>query len=152
MTAWNTASGRATGPITVATVDLTAQAAAISATTMYAVPSSGAGMYRVSWVATVTQAATTSSTLGGAGGFQVLHTFGGVVKTSPLPGAPSAGANQAYSQTNQGNTTASMISGCIVVYADASTNIQYQMGYTSSGATPMQFSLNVKVESLLGVS
>jgi hypothetical protein len=35
----------------------------------------------------------------------------------------------------------------IVVYAKASTNIQYSFGYTSSG-TAMQFALHVKLEAL----
>lgn len=137
-------------PSEVATVDLTTQGAAISATTLYAVPAGGAGIYRISWVATVTRAATTSSTLGGAAGFQILYTDNddSVVKTSAAAGAPSAGVNQAYSQTNQGNTTASQVSGSIIVNAKASTNIQYQFGYTSSGATTMQYNLHIRLEAL----
>lgn len=137
-------------PSEYATVDATAQSAAITATTLYAVPASGVGMYRISWVAAATTAATTSSTLGGTNGFQIVYTDAddSVVKTTPAPGAPSAGLNQAYSQTNQGNTTASQISGVIIVNAKASTNIQYQMGYTSSGATSMQYNLHIKLEAL----
>ncbi len=137
-------------PAEYATVDLTAQGAAITATTIYAVPAAGAGVYRISWVATVTQAASTTSTLGGTAGYQVLYTDAddSVVKTTPAAGAPSAGVNQAYSQTNQGNTTATQISGCIVVRAKASTNIQHQFDYTSAGATPMQYNLHVRVEAL----
>ncbi len=37
-----------------ATADLTTQSAAIAATTLYAVPAAGAGMYRITWVATIT--------------------------------------------------------------------------------------------------
>ena len=137
-------------PSEYATVDLTAQGAAITATTLYAVPAAGAGMYRISWVAAVTTAATTSSTLGGTNGFQIVYTDAddSVVKTTPAPGAPSAGVNQAYSQTNQGNTTATQISGVIIVRAKASTNIQYQMDYTSSGVTAMAFNVHIKLEAL----
>lgn len=136
-------------PAEYAKVDLTAQAAAITATTLYAVPVAGAGMYRISWVATVTTPDGTSSTLGGAPGFQIVYTDNddSVVKTSPAAGAPSAGVNQAYSQTNQGNTTASQISGTIIVNAKASTNIQYQIGYTSSGGT-MRYNLHIKLEAM----
>jgi len=72
-------------PAEYATVDLTAQAAAITATTLYAVPAAGAGMYRVSWVAKVTTPATASSTLGGTNGFQLLYTDqnDSVVVTTP---------------------------------------------------------------------
>ena len=123
--------------VSYAKVDLTAQTAAIGATTVYAVPASGVGMYRVCWVATVTTAAGTSSILGGTNGFQVKYTDGddSVVKTS-VAGATSAA-----------NTTATTLSGAIVVYAKASTNIQYSMGYTSVG-TAMAFNLHVTVSKI----
>lgn len=47
----------------VATADLTAQSAAIAATTLLAVAKTG--HYRISWSATITTAASTSSVLGG---------------------------------------------------------------------------------------
>lgn len=132
-------------PSELVTVDnLTSQAAAITATTLYAVPASGAGMYRISWTATVTRAATTSSILGGAGGFQILYTDNddSVVKTTP--GTVVTGVD-----TNATNSTSTgTISGCVVVNAKASTNIQYQIGYTSVGVTTMQYNLHMKVEAL----
>lgn len=123
-------------PTEYAHVDLTAQSAPISATTLYAVPATGQGMYRISWVASLTTAGT-SSTLGGANGFQVLFTdpADSVVKTTPA------------SATSAANTTATTIGGSITVYAKLSTNIQYQMGYTSSG-TAMQYDVHVKCEAL----
>lgn len=125
-------------PAERATVDLTGQSAAIGATTIYAVPASNTGMYRVSWVASVTTAASVSSVLGGTNGFQVLYTDGddAVVKTSPA------------SVTSNANTTGTQISGSVIVYARQSTNIQYQMDYTSVGGTSMQYNLHVKVEAL----
>ncbi len=131
----------------VAVADLTTQGTAITSTLLYAVPANGAGVYKACWVATVTRAATTSSTLGGAAGFQLVYTDNddSVVKTSAAAGAPSAGVNQAYSQTNQGNTTATQASGCVTVFAKASTNINYTYGYTSSGATTMQFNLHIRL-------
>jgi hypothetical protein len=123
--------------VSYAKVDLTAQTAAIGATTVYAVPASGVGMYRVCWVATVTTAAGTSSILGGTNGFQVVYTDGddSVVKTT-VAGATSAA-----------NTTATTLSGAIVVYAKASTNIQYSMDYTSVGSA-MAFNLHVTVSKI----
>lgn len=127
----------------VAISNLTVQAAAIAATTVFATPATigagtllGSGLYRVSYSATVTRVATSSSTLGGANGFQVKYTNvnDSVVKTSPA------------GQTSAGNTTGTCVSGSILVFAAASTNIQYTFGYTSSGVTAMQYDLNVLVE------
>src|SRR5208282_2055490 len=54
---------------------LTAQSAAITATTILATSTApGKGMYRVSYVADVTTAATNSSSLGGAAGFTITFT------------------------------------------------------------------------------
>jgi hypothetical protein len=130
-------------PSEYATVDLTAQAAAIAATTLYAVPAGGAGRYRVSWVASVTTVDGAASVLGGAGGFQILYTDGddSVVKTSPR--TVTAGVD-----TDATNTTATAISGCIIVNAKASTNIQYQMGYTSTTPGQMKYNLHVVMEAL----
>ena len=131
-------------PSEIAKVDLTAQGAAITATTLYAVPSGGAGMYRVSWVATVTQVATASSVLGGTNGFQIVYTDKDTSVVKTMPGTIVAGVN-----TNSTNSTSTgTISGSYVIYAKASTNIQYQMDYTSSGATSMQYNLHIKLEAL----
>jgi len=131
-------------PSCIASINLTGKTAAIAATTLYAVPAAGQGIYAIYWTATITTAATTSSTLGGVDGFQIVYTdpTDSVAKTSPRPDAPSAGLNRSYGQKSQANTTGINISGCIVVFAKASTNIQYSIAYTSSGATAMVFDLN----------
>lgn len=118
---------------------LTAQGAAIAATTLFAVPSSGAGFYRISYVATITRAATTSSVLGGAVGFQVKFTNGNgdsVVKTSN-PTTPTISAV---------NATGTTISGDLFAYCAASTNLQFLFDYTSVGGTTMQYDLAIFVE------
>jgi hypothetical protein len=131
-------------PAEYAAVDLTVQAAAITATTLYTVPAAGAGMYRISWVATVTQAATTSSVLGGTNGFQILYTDNDTSVVKTMPGQIVAGVD-----TNANNSTATgTISGCFIANAKASTNIQYQMDYSTLGATPMQYNLHIKLEAL----
>ena len=120
---------------------LTAQAAAISATTVYAVPSSGAGMYRLNWVATITQAATTQSILGGSLGFQVKFTNGNgdaAVKTS----------NPTVAENANANTTGTTISGTLCGYCAASTNLQYLFDYMSVGGTAMNYDLAIFVEFL----
>lgn len=127
-----------------ATVDLTAQAAAISATTLYSVPASGVGRYRVCFVAKATTAATVSSIIGGAAGFQILYTDpdDSVAVTSPL-----AALFNSTAAVLALNTTQAQYSGCMMINAKASTLIQYQMGYTSVGATPMAYNLHIMLES-----
>ncbi len=138
-------------PAEYAKADLTAQAAAIAATTLYAVPASGAGMYRICWVAKVTTAATTSSTLGGTNGFRLLYTDqdDSVVVTTP---AWWGGNNGAAPTSASLNTTQTYIGGDLIVNAKASTNIQYQMDYTSSGATAMAFNLHMRRPAAPSVS
>jgi len=131
----------------VAAVDLTARNAAIPLTNLYSVPATGGGMYQVCWVAAVTRSAGTSSVLGGTDGFEIRYIDGDTANTvtSPAAGAPTAGGDRAYSQTNAGNATNSNISGCTVAWVQASTTIQYAMDYTSIGMPAMQYNLHIKV-------
>lgn len=133
-------------PSELAKVDLTAQGAAIGATTLLSIPA--AGMYRVSYSAKVTTAATTSSTLGGAAGFQLIYTDADDSVVITTPTWWGGGNNGAAPTSAALNTTQTQISGVLVVNAKAATNLQYLVGYTSSGATPMQYSIHVKVEAL----
>jgi len=130
---------------TCATVDLTAQGAAISATTIYAVPASGAGNYRISFAAKVTQAATTSCVLGGANGFQLVYTDANDSVVVTTPAAVPFNSTTTLLTTN---TTQNQYSGVVIARCKASTNLQYVFGYTSVGATPMQFALHIVVEKL----
>jgi hypothetical protein len=126
-------------PSELAKVDLTAQSAAIAATTAYA--TTATGMYRISWSAAITTASDTSSVLGGANGFQVLYTSptDSVVKTT-------VAGNSVTSATN---TTGTALGGSIVVYAKTGTNIQYQYGYTSvQTSVSMAYELHIKVEAM----
>lgn len=123
-------------PKIVAAINLTAQAANIGTTTLYAVPS--AGFYRVSIYITVTQAATTSSTMPST---TIVYTDG------------NSGTNShstTTTATNTGNSvTTSFAQTTYVLYAKSSTNITYATGsYASSGGTPMQYALRIRVESL----
>ena len=125
-------------PAEYAVSDLTAQSAAITATTLYA--TTATGMYRVSWSATITTADGVSSVLGGAGGFQVLYTSptDSVVKTTV----------SGNSVTSAANTTGTAVGGCEVVYAKTGTNIQFQYGYTSATPGQMVFEIHIKVEAM----
>jgi hypothetical protein len=124
-------------PAEYAQANLAAQAANIAATTIYAVPANGAGMYRISCYTSVTQAATTSSTLPNIG----------ILWTDNDSGVALSAVN--VTPTNTANALGAFSNGSIIVYAKASTNIQYQTSnYASSGATAMQYGVHIKVEFL----
>lgn len=122
---------------TVGTVALTAQAASIAATTIATtfperpnvrmLP----GLYRVSYMARVTQAATTSSELTIA----IRWVAGGVTITR-------TGTLQ------NGNTTSTYEQNTYLVRVDSATQVSYIVTYASVGATPMNYSLDVMVESV----
>jgi hypothetical protein len=123
-------------PSEIVTTDLTAQTAAIGATTLISAPRTG--MYRISWSATITTAGTTS-VLGGTNGFQIIYTSptDSVAKTT-VPGA---------SITSAANTTGTAVGGAEVIYAKSATNIQFSYDYTSTG-TAMTYELHLKLEAM----
>ena len=112
-------------------VRLTGQAAALTATALPTGTLDHTGVYRVSYHARVTQAATTSSSLT----VTVGYTDGGVAVTRA-------------SAALTGNTTASATGADVVVRADTNTTLTYATSYSSSGGTPMQYALDVSVEVL----
>jgi len=126
--------------------DMTTQAAAFPLTNMYIVPTSGNGQYRVCYDAKVTRAATTSSVLGGSAGFQVQYVDNddSVVVTTP---AWWGGNNNGSAPTSATiNTTQAYVSGCFPINAKPANAISIQFGYTSAGATSMQYNLHVRLE------
>jgi hypothetical protein len=136
--------GNAAYPVKVAAVTNTNKSAAIAANTIYAVPADGAGFYRVSWVATVTTAATTSSGLGGTATQGMSLTW-----TDPADNvAKTTNAQSMNNHTSQANTTTTTVSGTFNAYCKASTNLQYAFNYVSVGATAMVYDLYVMVEYL----
>ncbi len=115
-------------------VNLTARTAAIGATTAYTTPAAD-GYYRVNVTVTITQPATTSSQIG----FQIKYTDANdsAVKTSN-------NVNNITQST--ANTTGTMLAFSYPIYAKASTAIQYQTAYSSSGATAMQYDISIIIE------
>jgi hypothetical protein len=135
-------------PAEYATVDLTAQTAAITATTLYTPAASG--MFRISIVLHVTTAATTSSVLGGATGVVITYTEpdGSVAQSVKPLLSDQAGAVIVPATGNVGNSTTTVSQGSAVIYAKTGVAIQYAVGYTSVGATPMAFSAHLKAEAM----
>lgn len=138
-------------PSIVATDNKTGQNGILATSqTLYTVPNVAAaqGIYCADWTAVVTTAATTS-TLGGTVGFQLVYTDvdTGASVTTPAAGAPSAGSNTAYSQTNQQNTVGTQASGHVCVNAKQNTAITYGFGYTSAPTFTMVYALHVSLEA-----
>ena len=133
-----TATVRNGQPAEYAFSDLTAQSAAITATTLLSAPQTGA--YKISWSATITTADGVSSVLGGTNGFQVIYTSptDSVVKTTVA----------GNSVTSSANTTGTAVGGVEVIYAKTGTNIQYSFGYTSATPGQMIFEIHVSLEAL----
>ena len=133
-----TATVRNGQPAEYASSDLTAQSAAITATTLLSAPQTGA--YRVSWSATITTADGVSSCTGGTNGFQVIYTSptDSVVKTTVA----------GNSATSAANTTGTAVGGVEVIYAKNATNIQFTYGYTSATPGQMVYELHITVEGL----
>lgn len=111
----------------VATVTLTAQAAAIGTTTLLSLPA--AGLYRISYYHEITRAATSSSST------QLTLSWTAAAAQS------TAGASIAT------NVLGDIARGTLVVRV-ASGSITYSTTYASSGATTMQYGLTITVEKI----
>lgn len=111
----------------VGSVSLTGQAASIAATDV-PTPTLTASLYSLTYVARVTQAASVSSSLA-----VTAHWTSGGVSCSQSSVALT------------GNTTATVGSGTVTMNVDAGTAVRYSTTYTSSGATAMQYALDVRL-------
>jgi hypothetical protein len=117
-------------PLTVGTpTALTAQGAALPATTVVVAPS--AGLYRVSFYARLTRAAGVSSSLQTF----VTWTDGGVSRTKQGAAVTS-------------NLVAGFDTQIVLVQADQGTPIQIGTLYSSSGSPTMQYALTAQVEAI----
>lgn len=125
-------------------VDQVAQNAAIGTTTLFAVPATGQGQYRVSWNAKVVTAAGSSSTLGA---LTITYTdVDGVVQTITAAAQIAAGT---IATSSAGNTTTTVLLGLpITLNCKASTNIQYAFAYASNAANAMNYNLHLRLEAM----
>ena len=117
-------------PERIKTVSLTAQSAAISTTAIPALEIHE-GLYRVSWIARISQAATTSSSLA----VTITHVRSAVTCTQS-------------GSAITGNTTATVQSGSVLLYVDADTDISYSTAYASVGATAMNYEIFLVLERI----
>ena len=133
----------------VGKVDLVNQAIVQNNVGLATLPSTG--YYTVSYIAKVTQVATTSSALGAGtiSGFALQYQQG-TDSTSMNPTVPAfneVNAAIVRSTGNIGNVLTSTSSGSVVIWAKAG-GINFYFGYTSVGATPMQYDLHIRVQKV----
>lgn len=136
---WTGVSSSAATP-----VNLTAQTAAVTATTLFTPATTG--QYRVSVYLQVTTAASISSVLGGATGVTLTYNDGdgNVAQTDTVALMNTAGGIAVTSSTN---STATNLNGTVTIYARAGVPVQFAIGYTSAG-TAMQYAAHLRAESI----
>lgn len=133
-------------PSEYASVNLTAQTAAITTTTLYAVPATG-GPYRLTWYAKVTTPATTGAATSTLGALTIVFTDPDNVAQTITCGAQVAAGTIATTST--GNTTTTVLLGLpMLLNCKASTNITYAFAYASNTANQMAYSLRIVLERL----
>ena len=150
-TVTNPAAGGGTGALVVrqnnswvpyilpaeATITATAQTANIATTTAYAVPSTGAGQYRIEFKIIITTTAGTSSTLPSLT-FTWIDRDNNATQTAVF--IPTGGS---------GNSLTTIMTGVLEIDAAASTNIQYSTsGYASNPANAMQYAFRAKIKNI----
>lgn len=115
-------------------IDLVTQAANIAATNLVATPVNG--MYRVSAYIVVTRAASSSSTLPSV-----------VITWTDQDNGQSQSLT--LTPTNAGNVLTTFQEAVGVISVNVAAAIKYATSsYASSGGTPMQYALHIRVEAL----
>ena len=117
-------------PERIGIVSLTAQSAAITATAV-STPVLHTGLYRISSYIRITTAATTSSS--------ATLTVGWTDRSVSCSESGAA---------ITGNTTTATQSGSRLVQVDSDTTVTYAVAYASTGATAMQYALDITVEEI----
>lgn len=108
----------------------------VSTTGLFAVPSTGAGLYRVSCYVIVTTAATSSSTLPSCNIIWVDR-----------DNSNSQSANVTTTQT--ANTVTTYGQGQTIISVAASTSVTWTTaGYASTGATALVYAVHIRIEAL----
>ena len=133
-------------PAEYATIDSTGLTANVAASTLYAVPAAGVGMYRVSAYVVETTAGSLSSTLPNV---QIVYndrdTAGSItIDATPILGIAGIGQTGALTA----NTIGTASSGVIVISVTANTTIQYQTVNYASNLAGMAYALHIKLEAL----
>lgn len=142
-----TTSGCPTVPSIVAVVDLTGQTALIATSTALFTPSAS-GVYRFSYIANVTTAATSSDALAASTTIIYTNADSNVSETALLGCGQQSGNMAVAASGNTTNTTQASCSGTMDFNAKTGVAVTWGTGYTSVGGTPMTFAFHAKVEKL----
>jgi hypothetical protein len=128
----------------VTEISLTGQTAAVSATNLVASPVTG--RYRITAYLKVTTAATTGAATSTLGGVTITYNDGtdSVAQSVVIQMQTQAGAS---ATTNTGNSTTSVLSGELVIFARTGTAIQYAIGYASNTAAQMAYEAILSAET-----
>ena len=131
----------------VATVDATGNSAAVAGTLFTPTTS---GSYEIDIILQVTRAATSSSILGGTTSVIIGYTEpdGSVAQTVVAPLFSQAGLIINPSAGNTGNLTTTSSNGIAVIRAKSGVAVTYSIGYSSTGATTMQYSVHLKAKAI----
>lgn len=135
-------------PSELATIDLTGQTAAKTATALYTPTASG--MFRVCAILHVTTVGDVSSILGGTTGIVLAYTEpdGSVAQSLTINLSDQSGATIIAANGNTLNTTQATSTGCSIIQVKTGVGITYAIGYTSVNAAIMQYSAHLKVEAM----
>lgn len=118
-----------TNPQSFNPVSIAAQGAAIGTTPLPV--DTSAGLYRITYYARITTAATTSSSL-----------------TVTLGWTDNGNTCSVTGAAMTGNTVTTVQSGTVLVRSDQASPLTYATAYASVGGTSMQYSLDITVERM----
>lgn len=129
-------------PSQVASIDLYSQGAALSNQPLYTVAQTDKNQvgdfYSAFFTAKVTQAASSSSTLGGTSGITYSYTAEDGYALSSIPAVLNG-------NVGHNDLTSTVATGLFTMFSLVNTPITFSFGYISSGATPMLYSLHIRL-------
>ena len=133
-------------PSELAAINTTGLTANVGATTLYAVPASGAGMYRISAYVVLTTAGSLSSNLPNV---QVVYTDPDTNTSITLDVTPILGiAGIGQTGALGANAIGTVASGVVPINVKASTTIQYQTVNYASNLAGAAYALHLRLEAL----
>jgi hypothetical protein len=128
----------------MAKIDTAGLTANVGASTLFVVPSTGEGLYRISAYVVETVAGSVTSNLPNV---QIIYTdkdsnVSITIDATPVLGVAGIGQTGALNA----NTVGTASSGVIVIYVKASTTIQYQTVNYASNLAGMTYALHIRLE------
>jgi hypothetical protein len=132
-------------------IDLLTQGAVLTSQAFFTPTASG--FYEVRFYSKVTQAATASSILGAGtnNGLTIAYTnpTDSTVNNMTIPEYLPTSVQAAAGSGAAGNTTATALQGAAMLFLKTGVATTFSYGYTSVGATPMQYELHIRASGPL---